>query len=415
MIKIVELISIGDELLYGATVDTNAAYLARKLDAIGLDIRFKSTAPDNLEYLTEAISLALRRAHLVITTGGLGPTDDDITKKAICKVFKRNLVFHENIAEDLQKRFAARGIRMPAINQNQALLPQGARFLQNRNGSALGIMIEEQGRLFCSLPGVPSEMRLMTDEELIPYLAPLVKNQVTIRRRIRTVGIIESALAEKIRPALQFAEGVTLAYLPSYRGVDLAIKGIGTVEQEVRAGVDLLADAIRRMVPKYIYTEDNRDLEAVIGDLLLERSLTLAAAESCTGGLLSGRITRASGSSRYFLGGIVAYSNDIKMNQLDVEAGIIDAHGAVSEETAIAMADGIRNKTGASLGISVTGIAGPDGGTEEKPIGTVYVGLSYQDKAYARHFMMGRDREINRERSVTAALNLIRKELLGIE
>ena len=264
---IVELLSIGDELLYGATLDTNAAYIARRLDGLGLDIRYKSTSPDNLDLMVEAIGLALRRAQIVITTGGLGPTDDDITKKAICKVFKRNLVFHENVADDIKKRFVARGLKMPAINQNQALLPQGARFLPNRNGSALGIVIEEQGRLFCAMPGVPVEMRIMTDEQLVPLLTPMAGNRIIIRRRLRTVGIMESSLAEKIRPILQLAEGVSLAYLPSYRGVDLAIKGIGTVEQEVKAGVSQLADGIRRMVEDYIYTDDDRDLEEVVGSV----------------------------------------------------------------------------------------------------------------------------------------------------
>lgn len=412
---IAEIITIGDELLYGSRVDTNSAFLGNRLDGIGLDIRYKSTTGDRMELLVDAINIALRRADVVITTGGLGPTDDDITKKAICKVFKRNLIFHEDILTDLEKRFAARGVKMPAINQNQALLPQGARFLPNRTGSALGIVIEENRKFFCAMPGVPREMIPMTDEELLPRLTARLGDMVIIRHKLRTTGIMESALAEKIRPALKFAEGVSLAYLPSYRGVDLCIKGSGTVREEVASGVTLLANGIRQMAAKYIYTEDDRELEAIVGMLLSERNLTLAVAESCTGGLLGGRITRISGSSTYFLGGIIAYNNEIKINRLGVQREIIERYGAVSAEAAREMARGVVSVIGSDIGISVTGIAGPTGGTEDKPVGTVFIGLATADGARTRRFQMGPDREINRERAVSIALDMVRRELLGIE
>jgi competence/damage-inducible protein CinA-like protein len=412
--KVVELISIGNELLNGATVDTNSAYIARRLDSIGLDICYKATIGDAVESLSDILSMALRRSDIVIATGGLGPTDDDITKKAICKVFKRNLVFHENILEEIQKRFRVRGIQMPAINQNQALLPQGARFLKNRIGSALGIIIEDQGKIFCALPGVPAEVEIMTDEELIPYLKPFTGSQIIIRHRMRTVGIMESVIAERIRPVLKFAEGVSLAYLPSYRGVDLSIKGIGTVRQEIEAGVKLLADGIRRMIPDYIYTEDDKELEEVIGRLLIDKGYTLAVAESCTGGKLADRITRVPGASRYFTGGVIAYSNDIKINQLGVAPETIETYGAVSEQTAEAMASGIINLLGASMGVAITGVAGPDGGSDEKPVGTVYIGLAVGNRLYSRLFKISSEREVNRQRAVTFALEMIRKEILGL-
>jgi len=411
---IVEILTIGDELLYGSRVDTNSTYIASRLDAIGLDIRYKSSTGDSMDQLTEAINLALRRADIIVCTGGLGPTDDDITKKAICKVFKRNLIFHENVLEDLQKRFAARGLKMPAINQNQALLPQGATFLKNTTGSALGIVIDEHGKFFCSMPGVPREMMPMVDDELVPILRERTGGKIIIRQVLRTTGIFESAIAEKIRPVLQFADGVSLAYLPSYRGVDLCIKGSGTIREEIQSGVDMLADSIRRQLKKYIYTEDDRELQEVVGDLLVEHGQTLATAESCTGGLIGGKITDVAGSSRYYLGGVVAYSNQVKIAQLGVPQEIIETNGAVSAETAQAMAEGVRRLMGSDCGLSVTGIAGPDGGTDEKPVGTTFFGLATENGAITEMANLGSDRQMNRERSVAIALNMVRKAILGI-
>lgn len=410
---IAEILTIGDELLRGFRPDTNSAFLAERLDSIGIEVRYKSTTGDNMEMLEEAVSLALRRADLVVTTGGLGPTDDDITKKAICKVFKRNLVFHEEILEDLNKRFAARGVKMPAINQNQALLPQGARFLPNKIGSALGIIIDEHRRFFCAMPGMPREMTIMTDEELIPLLKERVGKLITVRRRIRTAGIIESTMAEKIRPVVKIAEGVKIAYLPSCRGLDLCIKGSGTIREEVQSGVDLLAKKIRDLVGEYIYTEDDRELEEVLGELLVEKGKTLATAESCTGGLLGGRITAVPGSSRYYIGGMVAYADEAKINQLGVPRETIEKFGAVSGETAKAMARGVIRVFDADIGVAITGIAGPTGGTDEKPVGTIFIGLATPEKEIARKFLMGPDREINRDRSVTTALDMVRRSLSG--
>jgi nicotinamide-nucleotide amidase len=410
----VEIITIGDELVNGSRVDTNAAILAGRLDAIGLEVGYITSTGDNMNTLVEAFHLALRRADIILATGGLGPTDDDITKKAICKVFKRNLIFHENVLADLQRRFEARGIKMPAINQNQALLPQGAKFLTNKYGSALGIVIEEHGKFFCAMPGVPAEMITMTDEELVPLLRKEIGTPVILRHRLRTAGVMESALAEKIRPGLQFPEGITLAYLPSVRGVDLCIKGVGTIREEVQSAVSLVAGRIREAAGKYIYTEDDRDLEEVVGQLLVDQNRTLAVAESCTGGLLGGRITNVSGSSRYFKGGIVAYDNKIKVVQLNVPQELIDEFGAVSSETAAAMAAGAASALGADIGLSTTGIAGPTGGTEEKPVGTVFIGLSISGDTEAKKYNLGVDRESIRERTVTMALNLLRKNLQGI-
>jgi len=411
---IAEILTIGDELLCGSRIDTNAAYIARRLDVLGVDVRYKSTAGDNLDLLEEAISLALRRADIIIATGGLGPTDDDITKKVICKVFKRNLIFHEDVLAEIEKRFAARGVKMPSINQNQALLPQGAGFLPNRIGSALGIVIDEQGKFFCALPGVPNEVEIMVDEELAPLLAQRPGNRVIIRRVLRTTGIIESALAEIIRILPKIPDGVSLAYLPSYRGVDLALKGTGTVAKEVQAAVDTAAGNLRQAVAKYIYTEDDRELEEIVGELLVQQGKTLATAESCTGGLLGGRLTRTSGSSRYYRGGVVAYADEVKRERLGVPETIIAQNGAVSAETAEAMASGVREAIGADLGVAITGLAGPTGGTDDKPVGTTFIALATPAGLTSEKYILGRHREANRERAVTIALDMVRKALLGL-
>ncbi len=394
-------------------VDTNATFLAERLDRIGLPATFISSVGDDIERMAESFHLALSRSEIIITTGGLGPTDDDMTKKGICKVFKRNLIFHEEVLDQLNIRFEKRGLTMPPINQNQALLPQGAKFLDNRFGSALGIVITDRNKLFCSMPGVPREMREMTDAELIPLLKQRVGNLVSIRRVLRTSGAMESVLAEKIRPVLKFAEGVSLAYLPSYRGVDLVVKGRGTIAEEVQAGVDILADRIANLLGDVIYTEGEIEPEEVVGNLLREKGKTLAVAESCTGGLLGGMLTNLPGSSDYFLGGVIAYDDNIKRDHLAVPPETIERFGAVSAECAKAMAQGVVRLVGADLGVSITGIAGPGGGTDEKPVGTVFIGLATSDRAVHKKLTLGSDRTINRLKATAGALEMIRQALIG--
>ncbi|UCD16508.1 MAG: damage-inducible protein CinA, partial [Candidatus Zixiibacteriota bacterium] len=261
----VELISIGDEIITGHTVDTNSVYIARKLADIGLSVQYKTAVGDDLHCMEEVFCQALKRADIVIATGGLGPTDDDITKRAIVRVFKRNLVFHENVLEDIKRRYAARGIDMPAINQNQALLPQGATYLPNKTGSAVGIVIAEEGKIFASLPGVPREMAMIVDEELIPYLQARVRQEAIRVIKLRTTGIIESELAEKITPHLKLPESVRFAYLPSYSGVDLRIISTGPSKEVADENAEKIAAALREVVGKFIFGQDDDSLEQVIG------------------------------------------------------------------------------------------------------------------------------------------------------
>jgi len=411
----VEIITIGDELLSGHTVDTNAAFIARQLNAIGYTVRYRSSVGDSLEQMEEAFQLALRRARVVIATGGLGPTEDDNTKKAIVKVFKRNLIFLEDVLDEIKARFARRGVEMPPINQNQALLPQGATYFPNEHGSALGIMISEKGRSFIALPGVPKEMEQITRDSVIPYLKGLRAGKAIEVITLRTTGVGESKLTEFIAPGLKPDSGVKLAYLPTYGGVDLRVTAVDDNADGARAKANDLVRHLEATVGKYLFGRDEDTLEAVVGQLLKDNDLTLSVAESCTAGQLGNLITAESGASDYFLGGIISYSNDAKTNLLGVDTAIIKSHGAVSEECAVAMAEGCRKKFGSSYAISVTGIAGPSGGTDEKPVGTTWIGLSSSHAKYAKKFAYGTNRNVNRTRAAYAALELLRREILDIK
>lgn len=411
----VELISIGDEIISGHTVDTNSSYTAPKLAEIGLSVTYKTAVGDDLKRMEEVIKRALVRTDIVIATGGLGPTDDDITKRVICKVFKRKLIFHEEVLADLKKRFEVRGFKMPSINQNQALLPQGATFLPNKTGSAVGILISEDNKIFISMPGVPREMKVMLTEELIPYLKSRVEQSAIKIIKLRTTGIFESALAEKVTPFIKVPDNIQFAYLPAYHGVDLRIISTGKNEKEVVESAEKLANQIRELVGKYIYTEGDDPLEVVIGKLLTERNAKLAVAESCTAGLLAGQIVSNPSASKYFDRGVVTYSNESKIELLGIPKEIIEKYGAVSAETVELMAVNIKEKAKVDYSIAITGIAGPGGGTDEKPVGTVFIAIASANGVKSKKYLLTNDREINRLRSVYAALGLLRKEILGLK
>ena len=410
-----EIITLGDELMTGHTVDTNAAFIAQRLTDAGLTVKYQTSVGDNPPDMEETFNVALKRAHVTIVTGGLGPTDDDVTKRAIVKVFKRNLVFHEEVLETIKARYQRRGIEMPAINQNQALLPQGSKLFPNKIGSAVGICIAEHGRIFIALPGVPDEMRQILVDEVVPYLLNVNSGQAIKVYKLRTTGIVESRLSEMLAPNLKLEPGVKLAYLPSYSGVDLRVIATAENSDDAETKARNVVRYIESVCGKYVYGREDDTLEGTIGQLLIDNDKTVAVAESCTGGQLGMVITSVAGSSNYFTGGIIAYSNDIKIRELGVDREILEEHGAVSEECAVAMATGCRKKYETDYALSVTGIAGPDGGTDEKPVGTVYVGLASAHANYARLFHLGTERNINRSRTVYIALELLRREILDIK
>jgi len=412
-----EIITIGDEIITGHAVDTNSSFVSREFLSVGIDIKYHSSVGDNLSTMEELFRLALKRVDLVVTTGGLGPTDDDITKKALVKVFGRKLIYHDEILKDIEERYAARGITMPSINQNQALLPEGATLLTNRLGSAVGILLEREGKILVSLPGVPIEMKTILREELIPLLLNRYDLSVIDERVVRTAGVVESVLSEKIASEIPLPEGVKLAYLPHTSGVDLRLVARGENAEMVTNAVEQPEGWLKRKLGKVVYGSKGETLESVVGDLLREKKATLATAESMSAGMISARIVNSPGSSAYFIRGFVTYSDQSKIDALGVDTKTLKKFGAVSEETALEMAEGALKNSGADYALADTGIAGPGGETGDKPVGLVWIAVAYnQDgdlKTHAKKFLFGPDRQINRERATSSALNLLRLALQG--
>ena len=409
------ILTIGDELLYGQTIDTNSAFLARGLISIGYEPAYKETVGDVIEAVEESIIKLCHRAKLVIATGGLGPTHDDITKKAICRAFKRNLVLYDDILKFIGERYARQKREMPAAAQSQALLPQGCRPLQNNWGTAPGIVIEERGVMFVALPGVPFEMENLFNHQLKPLLPPAPGGKVITFKQLRTSGIVESVIYEKEREFLGPKEPVKVAFLPGYSGVDLRLTVKDTPRSEAEKQIREFEAKIRGQIEKYIYAEGEATLSEAVGNLLREKKVKLATAESCTGGLLSKILTDIPGSSDYYLGGVVSYSNESKIELLNVPAELIEKFGAVSSEVAEAMALGTRKITHADFALSITGIAGPTGGSEGKPVGTTWIGMATDDGVSSKQHIFGADREVNRMRAAVGALNMLRMKLIADE
>jgi nicotinamide-nucleotide amidase len=412
----VELITIGDELLLGFTVDTNAAHLARELAAVGIEIVRRATVGDAADAIAAAVGEALDRTGAVITTGGLGPTSDDMTKPSIAALFGRTMRLDESVLAALTERWAKRGLPMPlpAPNRQQAMIPDGARILVNRHGSAPGIWLEdERHRWVAMLPGVPREMRGMLGDELLPLLvaryAGVADMGVVRSRTVRTTGIAESLLAERLGSLAGGMDGMPLAYLPSVDGVDLRLTARGVpaeiADASLAAGESLLRD---RIGGHYVYGTGNQDLAAIVLDLCRARGVRVAVAESCTGGLLGGRLTAVPGSSEVFWGGVIAYDNSVKTSVLGVDADTLAREGAVSNAVAEAMADGVRARLGTEIGVAITGIAGPGGGTPEKPVGTVSIGWSGIGTRRSAQSRLFGDRDEVRHRATQAALNGLR-------
>jgi nicotinamide-nucleotide amidase len=416
----IELITIGDELLLGFTIDTNAAHISRTLAAAGVEIVRRTTVGDEAGKIADAVREALDRTGAVITTGGLGPTSDDLTKPAIATIFGRRMQLDEEIAAALEQRWRARfpGANFPATNRTQAEIPEGARILTNRHGSAPGIWLEDdKGRWVAMIPGVPREMRGMLSEEVLPAIQSRMKGQenVVLSGTLRTTGIAESAIAELLGPNFLGPPGtdlgsLPLAFLPGVAGVDLRVTAKGLPRAEAEKIVKEAILKLRSRVSAYAYGEDDADLAAVVLEKCRFLGLKLAIAESCTGGMLGERITSIPRSSDVFLGGVIAYHNDIKKTALGIRDEDLERHGAVSEQVALQMASGIREKMGADVGVSVTGIAGPGGGTPEKPVGLIWISV-HVGEAKARRFHVGGDRAEIRQRAAQAALEMVRRAL----
>ncbi len=412
---IAEVVTIGNELLSGRTVDTNFAVLARELEAHGAPVSHHQSVGDRVEHIVAAVQQALARADLVVVTGGLGPTPDDLTRKAISQALGRPLALDEQVLEAIRRRWGELGgaAPMPANNELQALVPRGARVLENPVGSAPGLLVELEEKAVFVLPGVPSEMRAILRGSILPWLASHERQPVEYLV-LRTAGMRESVLAERLSDLSTRLPETVVAYLPHLGGVDVRVR----LPEADAARRQAVRDEARRIVGErighYVYAEGDQPLESVVGELLMAQGHRIAIAESCTGGLLAGRLTETPGSSRYFERGVVCYSNRAKEELLGVPLGLIEQHGAVSEPVALAMARGVVERSGVAVGVGLTGIAGPDGGTPEKPVGTVFLASVVPDGVRQRRLALSGDRQAIRERSVVAALDLLRRHLAGI-
>jgi nicotinamide-nucleotide amidase len=410
-----EIITVGDELLIGQVVNTNQAYIAERLNEIGINVSRMLTVGDTLEPILDAFKESWSRATVVIVTGGLGPTHDDITKTAVCRFFDSGLVTNNELRGHIQLLMEKRNIGWNAAAEQQTLFPEKARIIRNPVGTAAGMLFEESGKSFIVLPGVPYEMKEMVDQSVVPLLRAKVMGSVIKHLTLRTSGIAESTLAAQLGNIDELVQGARLAFLPSPTGVRLRITVHSTTEQGAETRLRDVEARIRAKARKYIYGTNEQELEEVVGELLRERKLTIAVAESCTGGLVADRITDVSGSSEYFERGVTAYSNESKIALLGIPGDLIGKHGAVSKQVAEAMAEGIRKTASTDIGLSTTGIAGPTGGTPEKPAGLVWIGYSDKDTTLALKFMFGDNRRRTKERAAQAALELVRRRVLRIE
>lgn len=408
-----EILTIGDELLLGTVVDTNSAWLGKELAQLGVRAKYKTTVSDDPESIEDALRRALSRADLVIATGGLGATMDDATKKSVAKIFKARLVLNDKVLKSIERHFDHRGTAMPVISTQQALIPQGAKVLENPIGTAPGLLFTHRDTLLFLLPGVPAEMKSMFEADVIPLLKEAVRGKAaTFQRTIRTTGLAEAQLAERLARVLKRAHRTQLSFIPTPLGVDLTITATGGYEKLANREIRTVEEEICRELGETVYGKDQETLEQVIGYLLTMKNLSLSVAESCTGGLISDRITNVPGSSKYFKGGVISYSNELKQSGLKVSSKTLKKYGAVSSQAAAEMAEGVRKSCKTDIGVSATGIAGPTGGSEEKPVGLIYLALSTKGGVQEEEHRFSGERRQIKEYSAQAALDMLRRYLL---
>jgi nicotinamide-nucleotide amidase len=409
-----EIISVGDELLNGMTINTNAAFIAESLVKLGFSVQCISVVGDHEEHIIEALERAGREADTAVITGGLGVTHDDITKKAAARFFNKELIFSQKVSDRIESFFKKRGRKVSDVNREQAMVLKDAGMINNSAGLAPGFIISKNRCTYYFLPGVPLEMKQMMEKSVVPELDKMGLSPPVPPRILKTTGISESALYSKLIDFQKLFPGIRLAYLPETPGVKLRLSTSDPQAENQNNAIDKAVEYIQKMAGKTIYGEGETEIEQVVASLLFKMKLTIAVAESCTGGLISHKLTQISGSSEYFNRGIVAYSNEAKIEILNVPRMTIEKYGAVSRETALAMAFGVRKISGTEIGLSVTGIAGPGGGTAEKPVGLVYIGYKDSERNMVEEHHFQRDRWWNKERTAVTALDLVRRVLLGV-
>jgi nicotinamide-nucleotide amidase len=410
-----DIITIGDEILIGQIVDTNSAWIAQKLNAEGINIRQITSISDHPDHIIAALQDSGNNSSIVLITGGLGPTRDDRTKSALCKYFDTELIENSLVLEHITQLLTPRGISINSLNREQALVPEKATVLHNKLGTAPGLWFSYNEIIYVFMPGVPFEMKYLVESEVIPRVRKLFNTPVILHRTILTQGLAESTLAEKIETwEDSLPESIKLAYLPSPQNVRLRLTARGENEEILVELLDQKIKALNELIQEYIFGFDEDTMAGNVGKLLQNNGLTLSVAESCTGGNIAHFLTLNPGSSSYFKGGIVAYSNEVKVKLLKVDPHLIAENGAVSQEVAEAMAIGARQAMNTDYSIATTGIAGPDGGTIEKPVGTIWIAIAGPSTLISKRYTFANNRERTIIRSTQTALNLLRLELLKL-
>jgi len=408
-----EIITIGDEILIGQIVDTNSAWIAQRLNDIGIQVNRITSIADTHEEILKALGEAEQRVDLVLTTGGLGPTKDDITKRALCDFFETEMEYRPEILEDVEIHFTSRGIKMPVVNKEQAELPKSCETIRNTVGTAPGMLFERNNKLFASMPGVPYEMKNLMESALLERFRTYFKTPVILHRTVLTQGVGESTLMEMVtdwEDSLSL-EDIKLAYLPSAGNVRLRLSTIGESRVVLEEKIARKVAELSVLIPDFIFGFETDKLEAVVGSLLIENKQTVATAESCTGGYIAHLLTSIAGSSAYFEGSVVSYSNGVKQSALGVTAASLEKHGAVSQQVVEEMAQGARKELKTDFALATSGVAGPTGGTPEKPVGTVWIAVASERGVHSKLFAMGNSRERNIRKSALAGLDMLRKEI----
>jgi nicotinamide-nucleotide amidase len=410
-----ELIAIGDELLIGQTINTNAAWLGEQLNAIGIRVNRTVVISDDKNEIVAALNEASARSHIIIMTGGLGPTKDDITKHTLCEYFNTELVINDEALKRITDFFERRGLPMLEVNRQQAAVPAACTVIHNYKGTACGMWFERGDRVFISMPGVPYEMKGMMEEEVFGKLAAFYNRPVIRHRTILTTGVGESFLANQLSEWEKMLEErkIALAYLPSPGMVKLRMSSYGEEGRDVEADFKLCEAELHRLVGEHIYGYDKDTLQEIVGVQLRALDGTLAVAESCTGGTLARMLTSVPGASDYLIGGVIAYNNGVKTDLLSVDNELIKQYNVVSSQVAEAMAMGARRRFKSDWAIATTGVAGPSGGTETHPVGLIYVAVAGPDSCKSLELRLGKRRESNMDMASFAGLNLLRKEILG--
>ncbi len=407
-----EIIAVGSELLTPDRLDTNSLYLTEQLNSVGIEVVRKTVVGDNESLLREVFREAMGRVELIISSGGLGPTQDDLTRETVADLLGRRLRRDEKIVQHIQGRFRSLGREMPELNIRQAMVPEGAEVLENPRGTAPGLWIEDSGHFIALLPGPPRELKPLFREQVLPRLERRVSGVRLFQRQLRVTGLGESHVEQRILPIYSRYADVTTTILSAPGEIQIHLRMWTADAAQAKKTLDEIVQGFEIALTDRIYSEDGRSLEEVVAHELTANGATISAAESCTGGLLAQRLTSVAGSSSYFLGGVVCYSNELKTTWADVRPEMILSKGAVSSEVAVALAEGIRRRVGSTIGVGITGIAGPGGGTEEKPVGTVFVAISHPGGVKERGLRFPGERENVRWQASQTALDMVRIHFL---